>query len=76
MDLHNMLTFTESIALAAIERKESRGAHSRIDYPDKDSQLGKVNMSIRQGPDGKAQLSRAPIREVPPELQRIIEEMQ
>ena len=75
MDIGNMMTFTEAIALAALERKESRGAHSRIDYPDKDSHLGKVNMVIREGPEGKAQLSRSPIREVPPELQTIIEEM-
>jgi len=76
MDLRNMLTFTESIALAALERKESRGAHTRIDHPDKSTQFGQVNMVIRQGPDDKAQLSRAPIREVPPELQVIIKEMQ
>jgi succinate dehydrogenase / fumarate reductase flavoprotein subunit len=75
MDLGNMLTFTEAIALSALERKESRGAHSRVDYPDKDSEFGSVNMSIRQGPGGVAQLSRSPIRAVPPELQQIIDEM-
>ena len=75
LDLRNLLTFSEAIARAAVERKESRGAHARIDFPEKDPQLGQVNVVIRKGSDGRLEVSRQPIPEIPVELRRIIEEM-
>src|SRR6185295_1969354 len=33
IDLHNLLTVSEAVTMAAIERKESRGAHFRDDFP-------------------------------------------
>jgi succinate dehydrogenase / fumarate reductase flavoprotein subunit len=74
IDLSNLLTISEAIARAAIERKESRGGHFREDYPDKDPALGKVNVVIRKGPDGTMQLAREAIKPLPPELQAVIEE--
>jgi len=74
LDLANLLTISEAIARAAIERKESRGGHFREDYPDKDPAWGKVNVVIRKGADGAMQLVREPIRPLPPELQAVIEE--
>ena len=41
LDLHNLLTVSEIITRAAIERKESRGAHFREDYPAKDDAIGR-----------------------------------
>jgi succinate dehydrogenase / fumarate reductase flavoprotein subunit len=75
LDLRNLLTFSEAITRAALERKESRGAHARQDFPDKDPGFGKVNIVIRKGPDGSMQVTREPITPVPPHLQQIIEEM-
>ncbi|MEX2301029.1 MAG: fumarate reductase/succinate dehydrogenase flavoprotein subunit [Bryobacterales bacterium] len=75
LDLNNLLTFSEAIARAALERKESRGAHAREDYPDKDPEFGKVNVVIRKGQDGSMQVTREPITAVPPELQQVIKEM-
>ncbi len=75
LDLRNLLTVTEAITLSAIERKESRGAHFREDYPTKDAAFSKVNTIVRKGSDGEMQLGRQPIPEIPPELQQIIEEM-
>jgi succinate dehydrogenase / fumarate reductase flavoprotein subunit len=75
LDLNNLLTFSEAITRAALERKESRGAHARQDYQDKDAQFGKVNIVIRKGQEGAMQVVQEPITPVPPELQRIIEEM-
>jgi succinate dehydrogenase / fumarate reductase flavoprotein subunit len=75
LDLRNLLTYSEAIARAGLERKESRGAHARIDFPDKDPQLGKVNIVIRKGRDGELEISQKPIPETPAELRRIIEEM-
>jgi succinate dehydrogenase / fumarate reductase flavoprotein subunit len=75
LDLHNLLTVSEAIARAAFDRKESRGAHFRDDFPDKDSVAGKVVTVLKKGQDGSMQLRRDPIPEMPAELKLIIEEM-
>jgi succinate dehydrogenase / fumarate reductase flavoprotein subunit len=75
LDLKNLLTVSEAIALAALERKESRGGHFREDYPNKESEFGKFNFSLRQDADGQMQISRVPIPEMPEELRKVIEEM-
>jgi succinate dehydrogenase / fumarate reductase flavoprotein subunit len=75
LDLTNLLTVSEAITRSAVERKESRGAHFRDDYPDKDAAFGKVNIVVRKQPDGSMQLRREPIPEMPAELKQVIEEM-
>jgi succinate dehydrogenase / fumarate reductase flavoprotein subunit len=75
LDLPNLLTVSEAISRSALERKESRGAHFREDYPDKEAAFGKVNIVVRKGADGKMELRRASIPEMPPALKQIIEEM-
>ena len=75
LDLKNLLTISEAIALAALERKESRGGHFREDYPDKDPEFAKFNLSLKQDADGQMQISRIPIPEMPEELRKVIEEM-
>ncbi len=75
LDLRNLLTVSEAITRAALERKESRGAHFRDDYPAKDESFAKVHMTIRKGPDGEMRISREPASEIPADLQQIIEEM-
>ncbi len=74
LDLENLLTISEAIARAAIERKESRGGHFREDYPEKDPDGGKFNIVIRKAADGRMQLTREPIPAMPPPLQQVIEE--
>jgi succinate dehydrogenase / fumarate reductase flavoprotein subunit len=74
LDLDNLLTIAEAIARAAIERKESRGGHFRDDYPEKDPADGRFNIVIRKGADGRMQLTREPIPDMPAELKRVIEE--
>ena len=75
LDLANLLTVSEAITRSALERKESRGAQFRDDYPNKDAALGKVNIVVRRQPDGTMALRREPIPEMRPELKQIIEEM-
>ena len=58
----NLLTVSEAITRAALERKESRGGHFREDYPEKDPAGAKFNIVIRKGPDGEMRLAREPIR--------------
>ena len=76
LDLGNLLTVSEAITRAAIERQESRGGHFREDRPEKDPASGKFNIVIRKGADGEMQLAREPIPEMPAELKRVIEEQQ
>ena len=75
VDLHSLLTVAEAIALSAVTRKESRGAHFREDYPEKDEAEGNLNTVIRRQADGTMGVTREPKREMPAELQGIIEEM-
>ena len=75
LDLKNLLTVSEAVTLAAIQRKESRGAHFREDYPFKDDQVGRFNSVIRKGSDGQMELSKESIPDIRPDLKQIIEEM-
>jgi succinate dehydrogenase flavoprotein subunit len=75
LDLRCMLIVSEAVARAALERKESRGAQFREDYPDKDPEYGRFNIVVHKGRDGRMELSRRPIAPLPGELAAIIEEM-
>ena len=74
LDLDNLLTVSEAIALSALDRKESRGAQFREDYPEKDPEEAKHNTVLRRGPEGEMVLTREPIVPVRDELTQIIEE--
>jgi len=72
-DLKSMLTVSEAVALSALERRESRGAHSRIDYTGYDEGWSKQNNIVAR--DGTAMsLSQRPISEMPAELKLILNE--
>src|SRR2546423_9541153 len=74
LDLKNLLTASEAITRAALERKQSRGAQFREDYPDKDDTLGKVNTIMRKEDDGSMEVRLESLPEMPDYLKRIIEE--
>ncbi|MCH2440368.1 MAG: fumarate reductase/succinate dehydrogenase flavoprotein subunit [Candidatus Poseidoniia archaeon] len=71
LDLHNMILTSLAVARAGLERTESRGAHTRLDFPDYDEELGQVNLVIRQSADGMV-VVRAPLAEMPAELAEIV----
>jgi len=75
LDLYHLLTVSEIVARSALERKESRGAHFRDDFPEKDKQFGSFNIVARKGADGTMQFSREAIPAMRQDLQEIIEEM-
>jgi len=75
LDLDCLLTVSEAITRAALDRKESRGAHFRDDYPKKDDGAGRVTTVIRKGSGGEMQVAREPVPEPPAELKAIIEEL-
>jgi succinate dehydrogenase / fumarate reductase flavoprotein subunit len=75
LDLPNLFTVSEAVARCALERKESRGAHFREDFPDKDPTWGKMNLVVRKAADGSMKVDRIPLAEMPAELTQVIEEM-
>jgi succinate dehydrogenase / fumarate reductase, flavoprotein subunit len=72
-DLRFMLTIAEAVLRAALERKESRGAHWRLDYQQKDAALGMVNM-VAYEENGSLRIRRRQVPQMPPELARLFEE--
>jgi succinate dehydrogenase flavoprotein subunit len=76
LDLSNLLTVSEAITRAAIERKESRGGHFREDYQGKDKTFGELNIVVRRGSGGEMQVVREKIPPLPAELEQIIKEQQ
>jgi succinate dehydrogenase / fumarate reductase flavoprotein subunit len=72
-DLASMLCVSEAVTRSAIARKESRGAHSRIDFPDYAPFWEKQNNIIKRDGDGM-KLEQRPTREMPDELKKILAE--
>ena len=73
LDLRSLLVVSECVAMAALERRENRGGHTRDDYPKPDPELGKVKMVVRAR-DGKMSVSREPLDEMPKDLRSLFEE--
>jgi succinate dehydrogenase / fumarate reductase, flavoprotein subunit len=73
LDLRSMLTVSESITRAALERTESRGGHTRDDYPLSDPTWGQINLIVSER-GGKVTLDRKPLPEMPDELKELFEE--
>jgi succinate dehydrogenase / fumarate reductase flavoprotein subunit len=75
LDLENLLCVAEAITIAALERKESRGAHFRDDFPAKSEAWSSFNHVIERSADGSMKLSRAPLLAQSDEQKKIIAEM-
>jgi succinate dehydrogenase / fumarate reductase, flavoprotein subunit len=73
LDLPHMLRVSECIARAALERHESRGGHTRDDYPGPDPEWAKLNLICTQDGDDVA-IHRQPLPVMPDELASIFEE--
>ena len=76
IDLRNMLIVSESIAKAALAREESRGGHTRDDFPQTDHEVwGKKNLVVALDDSGDGVvLSEKPLPEMPDELKKYFEE--
>jgi succinate dehydrogenase / fumarate reductase flavoprotein subunit len=72
-DLPSMLAVSEMVTRGALERRESRGAHTREDFPGPDPEFGKVNL-VQRLQDGEHRLERVPIPPMPEELASLLEE--
>jgi succinate dehydrogenase / fumarate reductase, flavoprotein subunit len=72
-DLHSMLTVAEAVTRSALTRRESRGAHSRIDYPGLDDAWGKKhNVVVKKA--GAMTLVEIPVLEMPDDLKQLLAE--
>jgi succinate dehydrogenase / fumarate reductase flavoprotein subunit len=74
LDLKNLLLSGEAVARSALVRKESRGAHTRDDYPNKEDRFNQLNFITRCSAEGEMEVQEVRIPELPAELQKIIEE--
>jgi succinate dehydrogenase / fumarate reductase flavoprotein subunit len=71
-DLKSMLTVSEAVARCALARKESRGAHSRIDYPNLDEKVwGKQHNVISRDGD-RMKLQQIPVEPMPDDLRELV----
>jgi succinate dehydrogenase / fumarate reductase flavoprotein subunit len=73
LDLQTMIAVSEGIARSALMREESRGGHTRSDFPEPDKEWGKKNIVTRKK-DGALELRTAPLPELPQELQPLLGE--
>jgi succinate dehydrogenase / fumarate reductase flavoprotein subunit len=80
LDLRNMLLVSQAVALAALERQESRGGHTRDDYPMTDPYWGSQNVVVQlqaPTPGGRNEVSvrRQPLPKPPEELGELLEDV-
>ncbi|MDT0329151.1 fumarate reductase/succinate dehydrogenase flavoprotein subunit [Nocardiopsis lambiniae] len=68
MSLPNMLVVSRAIAAAALEREESRGGHTRDDFPEMSARWRRLNLEVRVDGPGGVTVGRRPVPEIPPEL--------
>lgn len=72
-DLKSMLIVSEAIAKCALQREESRGAHSRVDFPNYNNEKwGTVNSVISRD-NGTMKIGTSPLPQMPEELRQIVE---
>jgi succinate dehydrogenase / fumarate reductase, flavoprotein subunit len=71
-DLRSMLVNAEALLRTAIERKESRGAHARSDFPKTDDQLAAVNFLVERDAGGMRVASQ-PIALMPSYLAEVLQ---
>ena len=72
-EVRNMLIVSEAIARSAKQRRESRGAHSRLDYPELDPKWAKLNSVVRLKGDAM-EVATSPVPAVPDDLRQLISE--
>jgi succinate dehydrogenase / fumarate reductase flavoprotein subunit len=77
-DLPSMVTTSIAVAQGALNRKESRGGHTREDYPGPDPEYGKINFVQHQtGEKGylaPIAITSEALPEMPAELRELLEE--
>ena len=74
LELSAMIDVSRMCALAALRREESRGAHTRDDFPETDhSHWSKVTSVISMGGDGSMDIGYASYLEIPDDLKSLLD---
>ncbi|MBY0402931.1 MAG: fumarate reductase/succinate dehydrogenase flavoprotein subunit, partial [Cyanobacteria bacterium] len=73
-DLKNLLIASEALAKCALQRTESRGGHTRVDYPEYDPEWSKVNSTVKKNEDGTMVVGTTPLPVMPDELNKLFAE--
>jgi succinate dehydrogenase / fumarate reductase flavoprotein subunit len=73
LDLRNMLLVAECVAMAALERQESRGGHTRDDYPEMSPEWRKINLICSLSGEDRAALNRQPMVPLRPDLMALFD---
>jgi succinate dehydrogenase / fumarate reductase flavoprotein subunit len=74
LDMGNMLRVSECIAKAALAREESRGGHTRDEFPGADPEWGRTNLICTLNDDNSITLTKKPLPQMTDELKQVIEE--
>ncbi len=73
IDIQLMVEIAEAVVLAAQARKESRGGHARLDYPEPDATFAKLNHIIRRSSDGTLSVVAESLPEMPEDRRKMAE---
>ncbi len=73
LDLHSLLQVSEAVALSALDREESRGAHTRLDFPDTRAELGGHNTIVRLD-SARMVVDKETVPDPPDDLRKLIKE--
>ncbi|MGH9095071.1 MAG: fumarate reductase/succinate dehydrogenase flavoprotein subunit [Acidimicrobiales bacterium] len=73
IDIHNMLLVSETVARAALERKESRGGHTRDDFPMTEDYWATRNVIVELDDVGAVSIRQQDLPRVPDELAQLLE---
>jgi succinate dehydrogenase / fumarate reductase flavoprotein subunit len=71
LDLRSMLTISKAVARSALMRQESRGGHTRDDFPKTDPEWGKLNVVTRKR-GGRLELTTEPLPQIPEDLRQLV----
>ena len=74
LEIGAMIDVSRMCALAALKREESRGAHTRDDFPETDhSHWGKINSVIKLSEDGSMKIEFTSYPKIPDELRKLLD---
>jgi succinate dehydrogenase / fumarate reductase flavoprotein subunit len=71
LDMEPLMLCSEAVARSALMREESRGGHSREDFPEEEKEWQKYNIVIRKAADGSMEIEKYTRPEPPAELAKI-----
>jgi len=74
LDLESLFTVSEAVARCALLREESRGGHTRDDFPSTSTYWAKINNTIHRDSEGETTITQEPLPEMPDELKALFEE--